>query len=116
MQSADLLGRLASARQIFVEQPPRAQDACDSVGYVQQRLSYEPGLVDVRPAWTALSDAAEALQAVCGQNALLGQPSNDSQALREAHVRWQQAIQREIGVACDRLREAALALNTATPC
>jgi hypothetical protein len=116
VQSADLLARLAGARGMFIEQPPRAQDACDSVGYVQQRLSYEPGLAGVQPAWTALSDAAKALQAVCGEYTLLGQPSNDSLALREARQRWQHAIQREIGVACDRLRIAALALDASTPC
>jgi hypothetical protein len=116
MQSADLLARLVNARTMFAEQPQRAQDACDSVGFVQQRLSYEPGLGNVQPAWTALSEAAEALQAVCGVKALLAQPANDSQAVRQAHQRWQQAIQREISVACDRLHIAAVALAASTPC
>ena len=111
-----MLATLVSARGMFTAQPPQVQDACDSVGFVQQRLSYEPGLVNVQPAWTALSEAAEALQAVCGVNALLAQPANDSQAVREAHQRWQQAIQREITVACDRLRIAAVALAASTPC
>jgi hypothetical protein len=115
-QTVELLGRLVSARGMFMDQPPQAQKACDEVGFVQTRLNYEPGLTSIRPAWAALSNAAEALQAVCGENSLLSQPAIDSLAVSEAHQRWQQAIQRETGVACDHLRDAASALDRASPC
>jgi hypothetical protein len=115
-QTVDLLGRLVSARGMFMDQPPQAQKACDEVGFVQTRLNYEPGLTNVRPAWAALSGAAEALQAVCGETSLLSQPAIESLAITQGHQRWQQAIQREIGVACDHLRDAARALDRASPC
>ena len=115
-QTVELLGRLVSARGMFMDQPPQAQTACDEVGFVQTRLNYEPGLTSVRPAWAALSSAAEALQAVCGENSLLSQPAIESLAIAQAHQRWQQAIQREIGVACDHLRDAARALDRTSPC
>jgi hypothetical protein len=116
VQSAGLLEQLVVARAMFGEQPPRLEPACNAVGDVQSRLYGEPGLADVRPAWPELRAAAEALQAVCGQNTLLGQPSNDSLALIAARQRWQQGIQRELGVACDHLRAAAVALSRAAPC
>jgi hypothetical protein len=116
VQSAGLLEQLAVARAMFGEQPPRLEPACNAVGDVQTRLYGEPGLADVRPAWPELRAAAEALQAVCGQNTLLGQPSNDSLALSQARQRWQQGIQRELGVACDHLRVAAVALARPSPC
>jgi hypothetical protein len=116
IQTVDLLGRLVTARGMFMEQPPQAQKACDEVGYVQTRLNYEPGLTNIRPAWAALSDAAEALQAVCGVNSLLAQPAIDSLAVAAAHQRWQASVQRETGVACDHLRVAARALDRASPC
>jgi hypothetical protein len=115
-QSVELLGRLVSARGLFMEQPPQSQAACDIVGDVQTRLNYEPGLTTVRPAWMALSDAAEALQAVCGNDTLLDLPALDSAAVATAHQRWQQASDREIGLACDHLRLAAAALERAAPC
>src|SRR5207248_636466 len=93
-----------------------ADTACTNVGDVQTRLTGEPGLVDVRPAWPALHQAAQALQAVCGQTTMLGQPSTDSVAAKQAQQRWQQGIQREISVACDHLRQAAAALDRAQPC
>jgi len=74
------------------------------------------GLTNVRPAWAALSQAASALQTVCGVNSLLGQPALDTVAVVQAHLRWQQAVEREIGVACDHLRDAAQALDRASPC
>jgi hypothetical protein len=83
---------------------------------VQTRLFGEPGLVDVQPGWTQLRDAADALQAVCGQTALLAQPSTDSPAIVQARVRWQAGIQREMALACDHLRHAAAALDRASPC
>jgi len=116
VQSVELLDGLTRARGLLGEQPVRTDDACNLVGDVQTRLFGEPGLVDIQPAWTQLRDAAEALQAVCGQNALLAQPSTDSPAMVQARVRWQTGIQREMALACDHLRQAAAALGRATPC
>jgi len=116
VQSVELLDGLTRARGLVAEQPTRAGDACNLVGDVQTRLFGEPGLVDIQPAWTQLRDAADALQAVCGQNALLAQPSTDSPAVVQARVRWQSGIQREMALACDHLRQAAAALGRATPC
>jgi hypothetical protein len=114
-QSVELLDRLATARGMFAERPPRADEACQAVGDVQTRLLGEPGLVDIQPAWTQLRDAADALHAVCGQNMLLGQPSTESPAMVQARARWQQGIQREMSLACDHLRRAAAALAHTTP-
>jgi hypothetical protein len=116
LQSLDLLDRLTSARVMLAERQPSADKACTMVGDVQTRLYGEPGLVEVQPAWTALRDAASALNAVCGQSTLLALPSNDSPVLVQARARWQQGIQREMGVACDHLREAAAALRRPAPC
>jgi hypothetical protein len=115
-QSVALLDQLAGARLMFGEQPPRSDAACDVVGAVRTRLSGEPGLVDVRPAWPALRDAALALQAVCGQSSMLSQPATDTLVFTQARQRWAQGIQREIGIACDHLRAAAAALDRAQPC
>ena len=116
IQSVDLFDRLERAHGMLTEQPPRVAEACNMVGDVQTRLYGEPGLIEVQPAWTALRDAASALHAVCGQTALLAQPSNASPALVQARGRWQQGIQREMGVACDHLREAAAALDRPASC
>jgi hypothetical protein len=113
VQSVDLLNQLARAREQFADQP---QLACDVVGDVQTRLYGEPGLTAVQPAWANLRDAAAALQAVCGQSTLLAQAFNESAASQQARQRWQQGIQREIGIACDHLRDAAAALGRAAPC
>jgi hypothetical protein len=107
---------LAQARGIFAEQPTRANDACNMVGDVQTRLFGEPGLIDVQPGWTELRDAADALQAVCGQTALLAQPSTDSPAMVQARIRWRVGIEREMALACDHLRQAAAALERGAPC
>jgi len=115
-QSATLLDQLVAARAMLGEQPPRTDQACTAVGDVQTRLTGEPGLVDVQPAWSALHAAARALQALCGQNTLLDQPPTGSLALSQARERWQHGIQREFGVACDYLREAAAALDRTQPC
>ncbi len=115
-RTADLLDQLSSARGMLQDQPPRIQDGCGLVGTTSTRLYGEPGLVDVQVAWPELRGAAFALQAVCGQDILLAQPSTDSPALLAAHERWQQGIQREMGVACDHLRTAAAALSRAAPC
>jgi hypothetical protein len=116
LQSVDLLDRLANARELLAEQRPPADEACDTVGDVQNKLFGEPGLVEVQPAWTALRDAASALHAVCGRSTMLAQPSNDSPALIQARTRWQLGIQREMGIACDHLREAAAALGRPARC
>ena len=100
---------------MFGEQPARAAMACNAVGDVQTRLDGEPGLAEVMPAWQDLRAAARALQAVCGQSTLLGQPTNDSLALAQARQRWAQGIQRELGVACDYLRATAVAGSIAHP-
>jgi hypothetical protein len=115
-QSVDLLEHLTAARGIVADQPSRADEACNMVGDVQTRLFGEPGLVDVQPAWSQLRDAAGALQAVCGQTALLAQPSTESPAMVQARARWQAGIQREMALACDHLRQAAVALGRGSPC
>ena len=116
-QSVALFDQLVAARATLSERPSGgADEACTTVGDVQTRLTGEPGLVDVRPAWPALHQAAQALQAVCGQAVMLGQPSTDSVAVRQAQERWQSGIQRELSTACDHLRQAADALDRARPC
>ena len=114
-QTLELLGRLNTVRMMFTEQPLRLNEACAEVGAVQTRLSGEPGLHD-QPGWSDLRDAADALNAVCGQDTLLSQSSTDSPATMSARTRWQQGIQRELGVACDHLRLAASALGRSAPC
>jgi hypothetical protein len=115
-QTVDLLDALSTARGILSQQPARLDEACNAVGDVQTRLYGEPGLVNVQPAWSQLRHAADALNAVCGQATLLDQPAPDSAAIRAAHQRWESGIQREMGVACDHLRAAAVALNRDAPC
>jgi hypothetical protein len=117
LQSVELLDRLADARGMFGEQPPRIEDGCNSVGDVQTRLLGEPGISTIGRAWTDLREAADALQAACGQGTMLAQPASyESEPLRQARQRWQDGIQREMRVACDHLRDAASALGRATPC
>jgi len=114
-QAQELLDQLTDARQKMA-QATLATGACSTIGDVETRLYGEPGLVDVQPAWSELADAAHALQAVCGQSTLLAEPAVDSEAVSSAHQRWQQGIQRELGVACDHLRAAASALERQAPC
>ena len=117
LQMVALFDQLATARTMLTQQTPQATDqACTTVGDVHTRLTGEPGLVDVRPAWASLNQATQALQAVCGKNTMLAQPSTDSVAAKQAHERWQNGIQREMSTACDHLREAATALDRARPC
>ncbi|MGI9145463.1 MAG: hypothetical protein ACR2IK_02770 [Chloroflexota bacterium] len=116
VQAAALLDQLVLARVMFSEQRPQVDEACNVVGDVQNRLYGEPGLSSVRPGWAALLAGAQALQAVCGQSTLLGQPTNDSQVLVEARQRWQQGVELEMSVACAHLRVAAVALSRAAPC
>jgi len=114
-QTADLLDRLTDARAKLATFPP-PPEACNIVGDVETRLYGEPGLTEVQPAWSELADAAHALQAVCGQDTLLLQPISGSVALEAARQRWRDGKQREMGVACDHLRAAAIALSRDTPC
>jgi hypothetical protein len=115
-QAGQLLEQLTHARAQLAQQPPPPAEACQAVGDVETRLYGEPGLVSVQPAWSHLADAAHALQAVCGQATLVAQPGPDSAPLAAAHQRWQQGIQRELGVACDHLRAAATALDRSVAC
>lgn len=114
-QTRDLLDQLSQARGM-VEQEATVGDGCRDVGDVETRLYGEPGLSDVQPAWSHLADAAHALQAVCGQMTLLEPVESTSPALAAAQARWQQGIQREMGVACDQLRAAADALHREASC
>jgi hypothetical protein len=114
-QAADLLDRLTLVRLKLGEFPP-PPEACNDVGDVETRLYGEPGLTEVRPAWSELANAAHALQAVCGQDALLLQPVTGSLALESARERWRAGQQREMSVACDHLRAAASALGRDAPC
>lgn len=114
-QTRDLLDQLAQARGLVAQQAT-VGDGCRDVGDAETRLYGEPGLVSVQPAWSHLADAAHALQAVCGQLALLEEGERTSPALAAAQERWQEGIQREMGVACDHLRAAADALERNPPC
>jgi hypothetical protein len=111
----DLLDRLATAR-VALQQNPPPRDACSEVGDVETRLYGEPGLMEMQPTWSRLANAAHALQAVCGQTALLAQPISGSPALEAARAEWLSGIQRELGVACDHLRAAAISLDRYSPC
>jgi hypothetical protein len=114
-QLSDLLDRLVAARAGFIAQDTQA--ACDAVGATQTRLFGEPGLTSIQPTWSSLRDAAEALQAVCGQATMLRQATSPSPASEAARQRWQAGIQRELGVACQYLKGAAQALGRgASPC
>jgi hypothetical protein len=115
-QTGEIFDQLVSIRGMLATQPPRVEAACALLGTASTRLYGEPGLVDIRPAWPALRDAAYALQAVCGQDILLAQPSTGSPAILAAHRRWQHGIEHEMGVACDHLRTASAALERAAPC
>jgi hypothetical protein len=115
-QMRRLLDDLVEARAALSEQPPRIDAACDSVGEVASRLSGEPGLVGVRPAWRALNAAAEALKAVCGQQRLLEQPFEPTAAMLSARARWQVGVAHELEAACQHLNEAGRALAQPEPC
>ena len=116
IQMRQLLDNLVFARAALLEEPPRIDAACDAVGDVQSRLLGEPGLSDVRPAWPALHEAADALLAVCGQQRLLEQPFEPTAAMLSARVRWQQGVQSELAGSCAKLRDAAQALGRPMPC
>jgi hypothetical protein len=110
-QMTRLWTQLVDARMALSEEPPRAAEACDTVGDVVVRLWGEPGLVDVRPAWPAMRAAADALWAVCGQMRLLQQPFESTAAMLEARERWQRGVTTELATACRYLDEAAAALG-----
>jgi len=114
-QTADLLDRLASVRTSLQQNPPPAV-ACTEVGDIETRLYGEPGLEEIQPTWSRMADAAHALQAVCGQTALLAQPISGSPALEAARAGWLDGIQHELSVSCDDLRAAASSLNRDSPC
>jgi hypothetical protein len=116
LQSRRLFDQLVEARTALGDRPPRFDTGCQMVGDAQTRLLGEPGLVDVRPAWSALKDSSDALSAVCGQAALLREATLESAATIQARARWQMGIARELDVACQDLREAAIALTRITPC
>jgi hypothetical protein len=109
------LSQLASAQAMMSTSPPRL-DGCNLVGEAQNRLFGEPGLFEIQPAWSDLRDAADALQAVCGQAILLAQTVTGSLAVEQARSRWQNGVVRESEVACDHLRAAAVALRDDAPC
>jgi hypothetical protein len=115
-QTGELFDRLTTVRKLLGEQPPRIDEGCGLLGSTSTRLYGEPGLAEIRSAWVELGDATYALQAVCGQDKLLAQPSTGSPAIVAAQQRWQQGMQHEMGVACDHLRTAAVALSRAAPC
>ncbi len=114
-QTADLLDRLVAVQGQLQQNPPAA-DACIAVGDIETRLYGEPGLIGIQPAWSRLADAAHALQAVCGQTALLAQPISGSPALEAARARWLEGIQHNLALACDDLRLAASSLSRDSPC
>jgi hypothetical protein len=116
-QSADLLQGLVNARGVFVAAGPDSlDDGCTTVGDVQTRLIGEPGLSNLRTAWTELRAAAAALQAVCGQRTVLERTTTDTLASSAARDRWSAGVDRELSVACDHLRGAASALGRPEPC
>ncbi|HET6318569.1 MAG TPA: hypothetical protein VFG86_19110 [Chloroflexota bacterium] len=115
MQMSSLLDQLSEARSALLEQPPRIDSACDTIGQVESRLWGEPGLVDIKPAWPAMRSAAEALLAACGQSRLLAQPFEPSPAVVGARERWQRGVAKELADACRYIADAATALGRATP-
>ncbi len=115
LQMARLFDALVDARLALSEQPPRLDAGCATVGDVSSRLYGEPGLVDVRPAWPALRAAADALQAVCGQQRLLEQPFEPTAAMLAARARWQRGVAAELASACRHLVDGAAALSRAAP-
>lgn len=116
LQMAHLLDELGEARTALSAQPPRLDPACDVVGEVSSRLSGEPGLVDVRPTWTALRVSTDALLAACGQLVVLQQPFEPTAAMLQARQRWQQGGAHELARACTQMKAAAAALGRPAPC
>jgi hypothetical protein len=114
IQSVRLLDQLVTARTAIATQD--IEDPCGSVGDVESRLTGEPGLVDVKPAWQALHNAADALWAACGQSRLLAQPYEPSTAVLTARDRWQRGVATELAAACRELNAAADALSRPRSC
>jgi hypothetical protein len=116
LQMARLLDQLVGAHAALSEQPPPELEAtCAVVSEVGSRLSGEPGLVDVRPAWPALRAATDSLSAVCGRSVLLQQPFEPTAAMVQARKRWQDGNAADLDSACRRLKEAAAGLNRSPP-
>lgn len=116
LELGGLFDRLLVARSALGQSPPRTDATCDDVADVKSHLAGEPGLEHEQPAWSALRASTDALQAVCGQATLLEQPYMPTATLSAARARWQAALERELGVACDHLRQAADALGRGTAC
>jgi hypothetical protein len=116
LQLEQRLGQLAAARAGLQQSPPQTTSNCDEVADIKSHLAGEPGLYGEQPAWSELRAAVDALQAVCGQAVLVEQPAPESAVLTAARARWQQGIQRELGLACEHMRQAAAALGSAPPC
>jgi hypothetical protein len=117
-EADQLLDRLAAARAGLAERPPRLGATCDDVADVKSRLLGEPGLLATQPAPVLLT-AADALQAVCGQATLLAVPIDAdwlTPAVTAARARWQGGLTRQLTVACDSMRQAAVQLGRAAPC
>jgi hypothetical protein len=116
LQMARLLDQLVEARSALAEQPPAGLEAtCGVVSEVGSRLSGEPGLVDVRPAWAAMRAATDSLSAVCGRSLLLQQPFEPTAAMVQARKRWQEGNALDLDSACRRLKEAAAGLGKSPP-
>jgi hypothetical protein len=117
-EAGQLLDRLAAARAGLAASPPVLGATCDDIADVKSRLLGEPGLVNLA-SWSSLRDAADALQAVCGQATLLAVSVSDaasSPAVLTARVRWQQGLARELDLACEDMRQGAAALARTSPC
>ena len=117
-EASQLLDRLTAARAGLSESPPVLGATCDDVADVKSRLLGEPGLLATPPA-PVLLNAADALQAVCGQATLLAVPIDATwltPAVTAARTRWQGGLTRQLGLACDSMRQAAVQLGQAAPC
>jgi hypothetical protein len=111
MQMARLFDQLVEAHAALRGQPPRLEPACAAVTDVGSKLSYEPGLTDIRDVWQPMYSATEALLAVCGQATLLEQPFDPTPATLQARARWQRGLELELQSACAGLRSASEALQ-----
>jgi hypothetical protein len=114
LQMARLFDQLADAGAELRQ--GRSDPACQTVGDVNTRLIGEPGLTELRDTWPHMRDATQALLAVCGQLRLLQQPFDDTAAMLAARDRWQAGVERELGVACERLKLAGRSVDRVVDC